>query len=266
MLMSEKNKKLIYLIYGIVQSVLLVLCGVCLMIACLSIYDGGEGTFSRGAVAVQFKRFMIPIILCVTGLVAGMVLSLILPREPQRIKGEHDVKATISRLSSRVDKEKCPSKITELIKREQNLRWGLKLLATAICIVVAIPCLAYLLNLSNFDDIGEGLTEDILGTMAFVLPAAIEGLAAWTVVVFACRASFNRELILIKGAIKVAPMQRKAKAEIAVKDNQKRKMWIIRGAVLLVALVFIIVGIFNGGMKDVLEKAIRICTECIGLG
>ena len=32
------------------------------------------------------------------------------------------------------------------------------------------------------------------------------------------------------------------------------------------AVLMIILGIFNGGMNDVLQKAIRICTECIGLG
>ena len=33
-----------------------------------------------------------------------------------------------------------------------------------------------------------------------------------------------------------------------------------------IALLFILIGIINGGMKDVLIKAINICTECIGLG
>lgn len=33
-----------------------------------------------------------------------------------------------------------------------------------------------------------------------------------------------------------------------------------------VALLLIVAGILNGGMRDVLIKAINICTECIGLG
>lgn len=32
------------------------------------------------------------------------------------------------------------------------------------------------------------------------------------------------------------------------------------------ALLFIILGVMNGGARDVLIKAINICTECIGLG
>ena len=41
---------------------------------------------------------------------------------------------------------------------------------------------------------------------------------------------------------------------------------IIRMIVLILAVVFIIAGIYNGSMQDVLYKAIKICTECIGLG
>ena len=34
----------------------------------------------------------------------------------------------------------------------------------------------------------------------------------------------------------------------------------------VIAVTFVLVGIFNGGANDVLIKAINICTECIGLG
>ncbi|MBR3964693.1 MAG: thioredoxin [Clostridia bacterium] len=40
----------------------------------------------------------------------------------------------------------------------------------------------------------------------------------------------------------------------------------VRAAVLVIAAVFIVVGALNGGLADVLAKAIAICTECIGLG
>lgn len=45
-----------------------------------------------------------------------------------------------------------------------------------------------------------------------------------------------------------------------------RYLTAVRIAVLTVAVLFIVLGIRNGGMGDVLAKAIRICTECIGLG
>jgi hypothetical protein len=43
-------------------------------------------------------------------------------------------------------------------------------------------------------------------------------------------------------------------------------IWIARGILLTVAVVMILLGINNGGVAAVLGKAIRICTECIGLG
>lgn len=49
-------------------------------------------------------------------------------------------------------------------------------------------------------------------------------------------------------------------------DWNKWLLWGVRAVIAVIAVVFIIVGIVNGGMADVLYKAIRICTECIGLG
>ena len=41
---------------------------------------------------------------------------------------------------------------------------------------------------------------------------------------------------------------------------------IVRIVILFTAVVFIVLGVMNGGLRDVLIKAINICTECIGLG
>lgn len=40
----------------------------------------------------------------------------------------------------------------------------------------------------------------------------------------------------------------------------------LRWALLIAAIVLIAAGIFNGSAGDVFTKAIRICTECVGLG
>lgn len=46
----------------------------------------------------------------------------------------------------------------------------------------------------------------------------------------------------------------------------RRKNGAVRIVVGLAAAALIILGVLNGGMRDVLVKAINICTECIGLG
>ena len=43
-------------------------------------------------------------------------------------------------------------------------------------------------------------------------------------------------------------------------------MLVIKTVIFVTACVFILLGVLNGGMADVLAKAVKICTECIGLG
>jgi len=51
-----------------------------------------------------------------------------------------------------------------------------------------------------------------------------------------------------------------------VKADDAKKVRTVRIVILSAAGLFIILGLFNGSAKDVLIKAINICTECIGLG
>lgn len=44
------------------------------------------------------------------------------------------------------------------------------------------------------------------------------------------------------------------------------KIKIIRGGILLLAFLFIALGIDQKGFTDIKNKAIRICYECIGIG
>ena len=45
-----------------------------------------------------------------------------------------------------------------------------------------------------------------------------------------------------------------------------KKPTVLRAVLLLLAVAMIVAGILNGSMQDVLIKATKICTECIGLG
>ena len=52
----------------------------------------------------------------------------------------------------------------------------------------------------------------------------------------------------------------------AVPQEDGRLALVVRAAVLALAVVFIVLGILNGGLEDVLTKANAICMECVGLG
>jgi len=40
----------------------------------------------------------------------------------------------------------------------------------------------------------------------------------------------------------------------------------LRVSLIALGVVFVIAGVVNGGFNDTLNKAIRICLECIGIG
>ncbi|MBR6027892.1 MAG: thioredoxin [Clostridia bacterium] len=43
-------------------------------------------------------------------------------------------------------------------------------------------------------------------------------------------------------------------------------MALLRLALLAAAAALIVLGALNGGALDMLQKAVKICTECVGLG
>lgn len=50
------------------------------------------------------------------------------------------------------------------------------------------------------------------------------------------------------------------------REQNVKAVRIARLAILCLGVLFIVLGVMNGGSRDVLIKAINICTECIGLG
>lgn len=49
--------------------------------------------------------------------------------------------------------------------------------------------------------------------------------------------------------------------------DRKRAVWeTVRYSVLMISVLFIGVGILNQEYREVLQKAVRICLECIGIG
>ena len=58
--------------------------------------------------------------------------------------------------------------------------------------------------------------------------------------------------------LKIAPVKKEKRPQRASR--------LLRAALLVLAIVLIAAGVFNGSARDVFGKAVKICTECVGLG
>ena len=63
-----------------------------------------------------------------------------------------------------------------------------------------------------------------------------------------------------------APAAEKKPTGTQKKELPNSAIFVAQVILIVLAAVMIVAGIFNGSANDVLQKAIRICTECIGLG
>ena len=148
------------------------------------------------------------------------------------------------------------------MKKEQALQkkllyggWG----GFALCMV---PVALYMANGAHFpnDDL-----EQVMGALAIhVFPWIILGLACLMVSAVLQGKSIEREYDAIMARIKeekAAGIKAEPKAE-----EPARNVNALRWVILAIAVAFIIIGIRNGSMAAVVNKAIRICTECVGLG
>ena len=145
-----------------------------------------------------------------------------------------------------------------------NKKTALLTIESILCVVTA----AYLI-ISDLSIYISGLAARAENPMADI----------YTVDIIASKAGFVLPLFVLIALVAIISSvlgirdesQDKAVTGIDIGKNMadkgtKESVNKVRLAVLVLAIVFIVVGIFNGSMSDVLIKASKICTECIGLG
>ena len=147
------------------------------------------------------------------------------------------------------------AELPEEARAEENLRKKFGFGTAAVIAACTVLSLVYLLNRDHFTSWD---LEMVMGQMlVHILPWVILAFAAVIAASVFCRRSMEREIGLLKG-VSGGKAQEAAEKPSCVNY--------VRIALYAAALVLIVLGINNGGMRDVLIKAINICTECIGLG
>lgn len=248
--------KWIRLIFGIILSLSLIVAGLCLIGACISIYQSGDRPFSREAVALYFSQIQVPVYLALALTVGGFILSFALPAEKGKKKADKDYAAILKRLWEKRDVSFCGPTLLKDIEKQQKSRKLHTYISISLLALGSLAFLIYAVNPGNFP------SSDITGSMArgsLVMLACLTvpfGYAVFTA--YFTRASIKKEIELVKG---IAP-SREASAATVVKESKNILRWVL----LCAAVGILVYGYFAGGTADVLTKAVNICTECVGLG
>ncbi|MDE7082253.1 MAG: hypothetical protein K2O89_00940 [Clostridia bacterium] len=263
--------------YGVCLSVFTAVLGalfISVAVGILSDGDWAQGAYSRDLVAERLFPVSIVFYIWIAAVIAGFVLSLVYPVQEKPVKIPQEG-VTLRRLNARIPEGSGEEYFNGLYKvhSEQCKRLKVYGLCAAICFACAVASAIYLLQPANFK--GVSANEAMLKMMLWVLPCVIIGLISCVWLTSYQKNSQQNEITAIKRlissfkgnpVIKVDIKPNAAVAAVKKFFSNKYTLLGIRLLVAVVAVTFIVLGVFNGGARDVFIKAINICTECIGLG
>lgn len=266
----EKSEKF-RLIYSIFLGVFTVAVGIAIICVAADIYYSGKDTgviYSREIVGERLLYLAIPLIFLIAAIIFGAIFPL------YQVKAKHAPEEKLKRLQGKIPASgdnKDFSAALAAYKKANIIRLVAWLVAVAVILAGVIVTLCYLVDTAHFK--GGDITEEIFALVRNILPwlcAAFAAAIAASIVsgVFASK-QVSTAKTMIKTGDKSTAAQKPAPKFLAMLRSLIDKpafIWAVRGCIFVIAVVFIIVGILNGGAQDVLIKAINICTECIGLG
>ena len=249
-------------LYLALQAVVCIALVVLLSLSAISIYREGsarkaehpmESVYTPGEVAGKFAPIA-PLLFAGLGLlVAGLVLGA---KDENAEKPVTDVELNRDLLIARV------AQPSEAMLTEQRAQRRLAWIGWAVFALCMVPIMIYLTNPAHFPEADlEGMFFSLLRVF---LPWTAVGLGALAVTSILREKSVLRETQAAQAQLKA---EKAAGIAAAPQSADMQKKTILPQAVIIVAAVILIIaGVFNGSARDVLYKAITICTECVGLG
>lgn len=214
-----------------------------------------EAVYSRTEVAERLERLALPLGSCAAVIAAAVLLHWgtgeMLPRHA--LTAENRLRLMQRRMGS------LPADAARELRR---MRW-IRLTAAAVICVCGAMCaaasLALLGDLLADPQIAlRNLDGDVGGLVLRLLPWVSAGLLAAAVAAVLCDRSRLRACDALRGLPAGAVRPRRT--------ERSRARGTLRIALYAAAVVFIVLGVMNGGALGVMRKAVAICMECIGLG
>ena len=256
--MPKHNTNRIHLIYGLIVSVLVIVLGAALIASSVHIYrsDPTGDPYNPESIRAHFSNIAILVYVTLGAVAGGFILNLLFP--PQRaktrpIRDEWQIMRKAALKAGNLSPE-----LTQRISRQRCLRITMMVLSAVCFAGLMILSALYLCLQATFTV--ENATGDIMRASIAVLTPAVLGLGIMHLCAGIIRKSIQHQTGIYKsatGGTVAAPVPEK---------NNRQALLAIRCVIGMVAVALIILGVFNESAKDVLAKAVKICTECIGLG
>lgn len=286
--MTEKNKRTILTVFGSVLGAFTFVVGGLLVWQVTAIYFAHKNesvVFTSELVAAGLSRISPALWIWLALLVVGVGLGIAF--ETAERKNKPDIRYTFALLKKRIpdgrNKESYDgySEDMRLVRNQKNIFTVLWSCCAAFALAGTVYAVVYLCTPSHFSK--TDVTHEMITMVLHFIPWV-----SWTFI-FACviglceRFSVRKQLPAVKRLAKgnkphkPYTVSEKISAYLSEKAQKSKffgvlnaafdyRLWIARGALGCVAVAFVIAGCINGGANDVLHKAIRICSECIGLG
>ena len=265
--MKAVTQRKVRLVYGIFLGAFTVAVGILFLTQAADIYFSGI-PYSREVVSQRLSLISIPFFLWIAAIVAGAVLWAVFPVPAERPKVSPDARKTLNKMLGRTatdcDKEEYLSALQK-VRKEQKTRRIVWLCVLVLLLACAVYCLV---RLFRFSDYPHDPTQAVLWLVRDLLPFLAAAFLLCIAAVIYDGIGAKKSLPYAKAMLAAAgkttePIRQSGAAAVL---HSEKFLLAVRIAVFLIAVSFIVWGILNGGMADVLGKAINICTECIGLG
>ena len=273
--MIEKTKgERIRRIYNLALSVWTVIVGALFILQTWRIYfTGGKSPFTTENIGEKLSQIAIPAILWIVAIIGGAIVNHLFPKT-EKTTAYIDVDIPLQRLQ-----ERLPQNGEQVIK-ERKIRFWLWIASATVAFVLAVMAIALIvdkelvLRATKGFFASHGEAERILRALVWIALA----FAVIIAVTLYDSYSKRKEIALLKAEMaarvkngeKLQPekkqtLSQKIQAHLPFLESKYWEMG-LRIGVAVLGIVLVIVGIMGGGMSDVLEKAVKICTQCIGLG
>ena len=222
--------------------------------------------FSRESVASHLKK-VAPISFIAIGIAIITGIISLFTKEPKTKNIPIRKRTLLSIFKAKLSDFATTEEYLKTAQTETKRRKIVILASLLLSAIFTAVALVFILNPARYS------VEEVNTDIAYsVVIALISFSLIFVVALVASKildASYAIELEETKAEVKrlkLSAVKENDEELLALSKNEGHTVILVRIIIFAVAVAFIIAGIFNGGMADVLGKAVRICTECIGLG